>query len=102
MITRLVLYASLGALLSAFDMHWDSVEFWCILGLFWASSTVAQWQGRREGIESILGMSLWKITQIKAQLERIDRAVESDEPVDSDRELTELERIMKARDEDTK
>ncbi len=49
MITRIVLYATLGTLLDALGHSWDTWQFWCVLGLFWAEQQLT----RLELVESI-------------------------------------------------
>jgi hypothetical protein len=44
MITRLVLYSTLGYLLSVLGYTFYSEEFWCVVGLFWASETLTRWE----------------------------------------------------------
>ncbi len=52
--TRLVLYATLGMLCSALGHQWDSWEFWCLLGLFWAADRLSESAGKQQGyIEGI-------------------------------------------------
>lgn len=54
MITRLVLYSTLGMLCSALGYAWDTWQFMCILGLFWACDQLAQREGKQAGyIEGI-------------------------------------------------
>jgi len=36
MLPRIVLYLTLGFLIGTMGAHWDTWQFWCILGLFWA------------------------------------------------------------------
>lgn len=49
MTQRLVLYATLGMLLSAIDQQWNTWGFWCTIALFWALEHIT----RRELLEEI-------------------------------------------------
>lgn len=49
MITRLVLYATLGTLCSVLGFTWDSWQFWSLLGLFWAADRLAHQDGKQSG-----------------------------------------------------
>lgn len=42
MITRLVLYSTLGYLLSVLGYTVYSEEFWCVVALFWAMETLTR------------------------------------------------------------
>ena len=42
MITRLVLYSTLGYLLSVLGYTFYTDEFWCVVGLFWACETITR------------------------------------------------------------
>lgn len=50
MITRIVLYATLGTLCSALGHGIDDPGFWCILALFWAGDMLARRSGMEDGI----------------------------------------------------
>lgn len=41
MITRLALYSVLGLLLNAMGSTWDTWQFWCMVGLFWAAERLS-------------------------------------------------------------
>ena len=49
MIQRIVLYATLGAVLYSLEQSWDTWGFWAILALFWGSEHMT----RRELWEQI-------------------------------------------------
>lgn len=54
MITRIVLYLTLGLVCSLLGYSWSSWQFWTLLGLFWVSDQVGQSAGREQGyIEGI-------------------------------------------------
>jgi len=91
---RVLLYASLGALLSAYDVNWDSAEFWCILGLFWVSEVINRFEGAKTGAERVLGLSMWQIARIKAQIERLDQGQSQAQA----QELADLEATLKNKD----
>lgn len=42
MLQRIALYSTLGWLLSVLGLTFNSWEFWCVLGLFWAAETVTR------------------------------------------------------------
>ena len=42
MLARIALYTTLGYLIDGMGAHWDTWQFWCILGLFWASETLTR------------------------------------------------------------
>ena len=42
MITRMAIYVALGLLLSHMGYNFDSIEFWCVVGLFWATEHLAR------------------------------------------------------------
>jgi hypothetical protein len=69
--TRLVVWACLGVLTNTLGYAWDSAEFWCFIGLFWATDTLARNEGRQEGVAVVLDMPMLKIAERKAELERI-------------------------------
>ena len=48
---RVVLYATLGVLASALGYSWDSWQFVCLVGLFWASDVVGRMEGREQQAE---------------------------------------------------
>ena len=91
---RIVLYASLGALLSAYDVKWDSAEFWCILGLFWVSEVINRFEGAKTGAERVLGLIMWQIARIKAQIERLAQGQSQARA----QELADLEATLKNKD----
>ena len=91
---RIVLYASLGALLSAYDVKWDSAEFWCILGLFWVSEVINRFEGAKTGAGRVLELSMWQIARIKSQIERLDR----EQSKTAEQELADLEATLKNKD----
>jgi len=41
-VTRVILYSTLGYLLSVLGHGWDTTEFWCVLALFWASDQLTR------------------------------------------------------------
>lgn len=68
--TRAVLAVCLGLLLTALGLKWDTLDYWSALLLFLAWGWLEREEGRKQGVAMILDMSLWRITQIKADLER--------------------------------
>ncbi len=49
LLTRLTLYTALGLTLNAMEARWDTWQFWCVVGLFWASEHLT----RLEVVEDI-------------------------------------------------
>ncbi len=47
--TRITLYSALGLTLNAMAAQWDTWQFWCVVGLFWASEHLT----RLELVETI-------------------------------------------------
>ena len=70
---RVVLLVCLGLLLTAIGLGWDTIEYWAVLSSVMALGWLERDLGRKQGVAMILDMSLWRITQIKADLERAER-----------------------------
>ena len=68
--TRLVLYATLGLLLSALGVHWDSAEWWCMVALFISSDYLARKEGQDHGIWITLTLPADKLAELKQQLDQ--------------------------------
>ena len=66
----LALWATIGALLNAVGYPWDSWQFWCFMGSFWAVHALALTQGRVQGIIDYLDMSEREQLRIKQALEQ--------------------------------
>ena len=71
MIQRIVLYATLGTLCSVLGYSWDSPEFLCLLGLFWACDLVGRQAGFEVGV--VQGMSAYSQAneQQRADIDKI-------------------------------
>lgn len=41
-LARVVLYSTLGWILDYLGHGWRTTEFWCLVGLFWASEQIAR------------------------------------------------------------
>lgn len=54
---ELVLWATVGALLSAVGYNWDTWQFWCFLGTYWAMGQLGKAVGRVEGIIDFIDMT---------------------------------------------
>ena len=69
--TRLVLYATLGLLMSVLGLQWDTSEYWCMLALFICSDHLARRAGIEQGI--VMGMSAYinANEQQRADLDKI-------------------------------
>jgi hypothetical protein len=81
MLQRLALYATLGALLSAVGHNWDTWQFWCFLGLFWASEHLTrketqEW-ARAEGITAYLNMTPADQQRLKDLLKQVEQEEQS-------------------------
>jgi hypothetical protein len=71
MITRLALYATLGLTLAALGQTFDTVGFWLIITLVWASEQLARREGIEDGIVIAIDLPQDKIDELKRQLNRI-------------------------------
>lgn len=70
MITRIVLYATLGYLLDALGQSAGDWGFWCVLGLFIATDILARKEGQDHGIWITLSLPADKLTELKQQLDK--------------------------------
>lgn len=68
MLQELILWGTVGALLNVVGYTWDSWEFWCFLGTYWAVAQLSRQRGKVEGIINYLDMS-------EAEQQRIRRAL---------------------------
>ena len=68
MLQRIALYAVLGMVLDAAQVHITHWAFWCILALFLAS----EWMTRRETLERIQDY----VTAVREQIERVNKAAQ--------------------------
>ncbi len=64
----LALWATIGALLNVAGYPWDSWQFWCFMGCFWAVHALALTQGRVQGIIDYLDMNEREQQRIKQAL----------------------------------
>lgn len=71
MLQELVLWSTIGALLNAVGYSWDSWQFWCFLGTYWAVGALSKRVGRVEGIVDYLEMDERDQTLIKRALDKI-------------------------------
>lgn len=69
MITRIVLYATLGYLLDALGQGSGDWGFWCVLGLFLATDILARKEGQDHGIWITLSLPADKLAELKQQLD---------------------------------
>ena len=69
MITRLVLYATLGYLLDALGQGAFEWGFWCVVGLFVAVDILARKEGQDHGIWITLSLPADKLAELKQQLD---------------------------------
>ena len=70
MITRIVLYATLGCLLDALGQGAGDWGFWCVLALFIATDILARKEGQDHGIWITLSLPADKLTELKQQLDK--------------------------------
>jgi hypothetical protein len=68
--TRLVLYATLGLLLSAIGLHWDTAEYWSMIALFITSDYLARKEGQDHGIWITITLPADKLAELKKQLDK--------------------------------
>jgi hypothetical protein len=57
MFQSLVLWGTIGCLLTVVGYSITSWEFWCFLGTYWAVEKIARGQGAADGIISYLNMT---------------------------------------------
>lgn len=81
MIQRIALYATLGMLLNALGHTWDSWEFWCVLGLFWACDLIAR---REQHEQSYVQGILMFIALDEAQQQQLVKAIQQVENAHND------------------
>ena len=67
MLQRIALYATLGLLVDVLGVPTLSTNWWCLLGLVWAS----EWLGRREGYDQGLDDSLLIINRLEQRLKEL-------------------------------
>ncbi len=53
----LILWATVGLLLGAVGYTFDTWQFWCFLGTYWAVERIGRTRGAAEGIIKYLDMS---------------------------------------------
>jgi hypothetical protein len=71
MLQRLVLYSTLGVLANALGHTWDSWQFWCLLGLFWAADQLARTEGYQQGMAFVATLPPAQLDHIRKELERL-------------------------------
>lgn len=54
---ELALWATIGGLLNAVGYPWDTWQFWCFMGTYWAVAHISRSQGRVIGIIDYLEMN---------------------------------------------
>jgi hypothetical protein len=70
MLIELVLWGTIGGLLSAVGYQIGTWQFWCFMGTYWAVSTVSRQRGRIEGMIDFLEMSEQDQVRIKRALQQ--------------------------------
>ncbi len=68
MLLELVLWATVGTLLNAVGYQFDSWQFWCFLGTYWAVSIMSRQRGRIEGMIEFMEMDESDQNKIKKAL----------------------------------
>ena len=66
---EIALWIAFGLLLSAVGWMWDSWQFWCFIGLFWAATRTSQEAGRIQGIIDFMEMSEQEQNRLKRLLQ---------------------------------
>ena len=69
--TRLAVYVALALLMTVIGLQWNQVEFWCMIGLFWAAEFLNRQEGRQEGVAIVLDMPMMKIAGLKVIMEKV-------------------------------
>lgn len=72
MLQRIVLYATLGYLLDALGHSWDTWQWWCLLGLFWAVDILSRREGYEAGMVFIATLPMDKLEEIKRAVAKIE------------------------------
>lgn len=72
MLQSLILWATIGALLSAVGYSISSWEFWCFLATYWAVGRIERAQGAGEGIISFLNMTEAEQQKIRKLVKELD------------------------------
>lgn len=71
MLQELILWGTIGALLSAIGYSFTDWQFWCFMGTYWCVSFIARQRGRIEGMIDYLEMSEQDQRRIKQVLQKI-------------------------------
>lgn len=69
--TRLAVYVALALLMTVIGLQWNQVEFWCMVGLFWAAEFLNRQEGRAEGVGIVLEMPMMRIANLKVLVEQV-------------------------------
>ena len=73
MLQSLVLWGTIGALLSAVGYSIATWEFWCFLGTYWAVGRIERAQGAGEGIIRYLNMTEAEQQRIRNMVKDLDK-----------------------------
>ena len=76
MLIDIALWATIGALLSVIGFQWDTWQFWCLIGTYWAVNTLSKQYGKIEGIIDYLEMTNADQELIKKTLEQAKEGTE--------------------------
>ena len=74
---ELVLWGTIGSLLSAVGHSFDTWQFWCFMGTYWAVSHLGRTWGKVQGIIDYIDMT-------EAEQERIRKALKAARSNDND------------------
>jgi len=72
----LALYITMGLLLAGVGFTFDTWQFWCFLGLFWAMNYTARDAGRYESVEIIFDVLRTMNIDIDAVVEKLKEKAE--------------------------
>lgn len=87
---RVVIYSTIGYILSTAEIDFEDARFWCIIILVIMLEFMAEASGMRTGIETMLAMSRNKLNRLKDFIDSVERGEERDE--------AELNEILKQDD----
>ena len=73
MLQSLVLWGTIGALLTVVGYSATSWEFWCFLGTYWAVARIERAQGAGEGIIRYINMTEAEQEKIRTLVKDLDK-----------------------------
>lgn len=75
MLLEIVLWLTIGLLLSVVGYTWQDWQFWCLAGTYWAVALLSRQRGKVEGIINYLEMSTAEQNRIKRALQEAKEEV---------------------------